>query len=267
MATANDNDTQRFVCYMAWADNNRDLDKAVQIQGQYEKLRLSWTKCAPLTPLVQNNNSVSSSSSSLTLHATKRPAMLPSVAKKTRKSLTLEVKLHIIHRHERTEQLHKIVREDTNIACQLTLPPALVLQFLAQHCNDISLMQLQLILMLSRVWVAVVVEGDGVEVFSSPLGPVALSKAFIRVLSVFEVTFSPLGSRAGGSLWGRSRKFFNWPRRILGFVDGLEGRGATKTEDLSRPISGGGGGGRSIQEENVIQEVHNENESDSPTKT
>ncbi|MPC75342.1 hypothetical protein E2C01_069728 [Portunus trituberculatus] len=33
----------------------------------------------------------------------KYPAMLPSVAKKTRKSLTLEVKLDIIHRHERRE--------------------------------------------------------------------------------------------------------------------------------------------------------------------
>ncbi|MPC15576.1 hypothetical protein E2C01_008375 [Portunus trituberculatus] len=33
----------------------------------------------------------------------KRPAMLPSVTKKTRKSLTLEVKLDIIHRHERRE--------------------------------------------------------------------------------------------------------------------------------------------------------------------
>ncbi|MPD01338.1 hypothetical protein E2C01_096859 [Portunus trituberculatus] len=31
------------------------------------------------------------------------PAMLPSVAKKTRKSLTHEVKLDIIHRHERRE--------------------------------------------------------------------------------------------------------------------------------------------------------------------
>ncbi|MPC67934.1 hypothetical protein E2C01_062121 [Portunus trituberculatus] len=30
----------------------------------------------------------------------KRPAMLPSIAKKTTKSLTLEVKLDIIHRHE-----------------------------------------------------------------------------------------------------------------------------------------------------------------------
>ncbi|MPC22929.1 hypothetical protein E2C01_015958 [Portunus trituberculatus] len=33
----------------------------------------------------------------------KRPAMLPSITKKTRKSLTLEVKLDIIHRHERQE--------------------------------------------------------------------------------------------------------------------------------------------------------------------
>ncbi|MPD00181.1 hypothetical protein E2C01_095637 [Portunus trituberculatus] len=33
----------------------------------------------------------------------KRPAMSPSIAKKTRKSHTLEVKLDIIHRHERRE--------------------------------------------------------------------------------------------------------------------------------------------------------------------
>ncbi|MPC41630.1 hypothetical protein E2C01_035231 [Portunus trituberculatus] len=42
-------------------------------------------------PLVQNNNSVSSRSSSPLLNVPpKRPAMSPSVAKKTRKSLTLE---------------------------------------------------------------------------------------------------------------------------------------------------------------------------------
>ncbi|MPC53112.1 hypothetical protein E2C01_046997 [Portunus trituberculatus] len=34
----------------------------------------------------------------------KRPAMSPSVAKKTRKSLILKVKLDIIHRHERGEK-------------------------------------------------------------------------------------------------------------------------------------------------------------------
>ncbi|MPC96004.1 hypothetical protein E2C01_091238 [Portunus trituberculatus] len=33
-------------------------------------------------------------------HPATNPAMSPSVAKKTRKSLTLEVKLDIIHRHE-----------------------------------------------------------------------------------------------------------------------------------------------------------------------
>ncbi|MPC27318.1 hypothetical protein E2C01_020486 [Portunus trituberculatus] len=33
-------------------------------------------------------------------HPATSPAMLPSIAKKTRKSLTLEVKLDIIHRHE-----------------------------------------------------------------------------------------------------------------------------------------------------------------------
>ncbi|MPC83245.1 CENPB DNA-binding domain-containing protein 1 [Portunus trituberculatus] len=36
------------------------------------------------------------------------PAMLPSVAKKTRKSLTLEAKLDIIHRHERSEKTNSI---------------------------------------------------------------------------------------------------------------------------------------------------------------
>ncbi|MPC75394.1 hypothetical protein E2C01_069781 [Portunus trituberculatus] len=39
----------------------------------------------------------------------KRPAMPPSVAKKTRKSLTLEVKLDIIHGHERGEKTNSIV--------------------------------------------------------------------------------------------------------------------------------------------------------------
>ncbi|MPC60393.1 hypothetical protein E2C01_054437 [Portunus trituberculatus] len=38
----------------------------------------------------------------------KRPAMSPSVAKKTRKSLTLEVKLDIIRRHERGEKTNSI---------------------------------------------------------------------------------------------------------------------------------------------------------------
>ncbi|MPC89953.1 hypothetical protein E2C01_084918 [Portunus trituberculatus] len=37
----------------------------------------------------------------------KRPAMSPSIAK-TRKSLTLEVKLDIIHRHERGEKTNSI---------------------------------------------------------------------------------------------------------------------------------------------------------------
>ncbi|MPC75723.1 CENPB DNA-binding domain-containing protein 1 [Portunus trituberculatus] len=36
------------------------------------------------------------------------PAMSPSVAKKTRKSLTLEVKLDIIHRHERGKKTNSI---------------------------------------------------------------------------------------------------------------------------------------------------------------
>ncbi|MPC14181.1 hypothetical protein E2C01_006938 [Portunus trituberculatus] len=38
----------------------------------------------------------------------KCPAMLPSFAKKTRKSLTLEVKLDIIHRHERGGKTNSI---------------------------------------------------------------------------------------------------------------------------------------------------------------
>ncbi|MPD04527.1 hypothetical protein E2C01_100221 [Portunus trituberculatus] len=42
----------------------------------------------------------------------KRPAtshaMLPSIAKKTKKSLTLEVKLDIIHRHERGKKTNSI---------------------------------------------------------------------------------------------------------------------------------------------------------------
>ncbi|MPC89039.1 CENPB DNA-binding domain-containing protein 1 [Portunus trituberculatus] len=40
----------------------------------------------------------------------KRPAMSPSVGKKTRKSLTLEVKLDIIHRQERGEKTNSIAR-------------------------------------------------------------------------------------------------------------------------------------------------------------
>ncbi|MPC17217.1 hypothetical protein E2C01_010065 [Portunus trituberculatus] len=40
----------------------------------------------------------------------KHPAMSLSIAKKTRKSLTLEVKLDIIHRHERGEKNNSIAR-------------------------------------------------------------------------------------------------------------------------------------------------------------
>ncbi|MPC69120.1 CENPB DNA-binding domain-containing protein 1 [Portunus trituberculatus] len=43
-------------------------------------------------------------------HPATSPAMSPSVAKKTRKSLTLEVKLDIIHRHERGEKTNSIAR-------------------------------------------------------------------------------------------------------------------------------------------------------------
>ncbi|MPC78055.1 CENPB DNA-binding domain-containing protein 1 [Portunus trituberculatus] len=38
------------------------------------------------------------------------PAMSPSVTKKTRKSLTLEVKPDIIHRHERGKKTNSIAR-------------------------------------------------------------------------------------------------------------------------------------------------------------
>ena len=40
----------------------------------------------------------------------KRPAKSPSVPKKTRKSLTLEANLDIIHRHERGEKTNSIAR-------------------------------------------------------------------------------------------------------------------------------------------------------------
>ncbi|MPC55604.1 hypothetical protein E2C01_049546 [Portunus trituberculatus] len=40
-------------------------------------------------------------------HPASSPAMSPTIAKKTMKSLTLEVKLDIIHRHERGEKTNK----------------------------------------------------------------------------------------------------------------------------------------------------------------
>ncbi|MPC61713.1 hypothetical protein E2C01_055787 [Portunus trituberculatus] len=43
-------------------------------------------------------------------HPATCPAMLLSVAKKTRKSLNLKVKLDIIHRHERGEKTNSIAR-------------------------------------------------------------------------------------------------------------------------------------------------------------
>ncbi|MPD02071.1 Vacuolar protein sorting-associated protein 45 [Portunus trituberculatus] len=52
----------------------------------------------------------------------KRPAISPSVAKKTRKSLTLEVKLDIIHRHER-------VKKTNSIASHHGLTPSTVYHF------------------------------------------------------------------------------------------------------------------------------------------
>ncbi|MPD03009.1 hypothetical protein E2C01_098622 [Portunus trituberculatus] len=48
---------------------------------------------------VQNNNSISNSSVFPRSIYHQRPAMWPSIPKKTRKSLTLKVKLDIIHRH------------------------------------------------------------------------------------------------------------------------------------------------------------------------
>ncbi|MPC68367.1 CENPB DNA-binding domain-containing protein 1 [Portunus trituberculatus] len=48
------------------------------------------------------------------------PAMSPSVAKKKRKSLTLEVKLDIIHRHEKGE------KTINSIACHHGLTPSTV---------------------------------------------------------------------------------------------------------------------------------------------
>ncbi|MPC26616.1 hypothetical protein E2C01_019761 [Portunus trituberculatus] len=61
---------------------------------------LSWTTHAPLTPM---RASAAARLHSLNLPP-KRPAMWPRVPKKTRKSLTLEVKLNIIHRHERGDK-------------------------------------------------------------------------------------------------------------------------------------------------------------------
>ncbi|MPC74683.1 CENPB DNA-binding domain-containing protein 1 [Portunus trituberculatus] len=43
-------------------------------------------------------------------HLATSPAMFPSIAKKTRKSLTDEVKVDIIHRHERGEKTNSIAR-------------------------------------------------------------------------------------------------------------------------------------------------------------
>ncbi|MPD06606.1 hypothetical protein E2C01_102427 [Portunus trituberculatus] len=65
---------------------------------------LLWTKCAPFTPLFKTiTASATARLPSLNLPP-KRPAMWPSVAKKTRKSLTLKVKLdNIIHRHKKRE--------------------------------------------------------------------------------------------------------------------------------------------------------------------
>ncbi|MPC39025.1 CENPB DNA-binding domain-containing protein 1 [Portunus trituberculatus] len=80
--------------------------------------RLSWTKRAPLTPLhfptlSSKQKQCPAPACHLTLNMPPKrpatsPAMSPSIAKKTRKSFTLEVKLDIIHRHERGEKTNGI---------------------------------------------------------------------------------------------------------------------------------------------------------------
>ncbi|MPC36714.1 hypothetical protein E2C01_030182 [Portunus trituberculatus] len=56
-------------------------------------------------------------------HPATSPAMLPSIAKKTRKSLTLEVKLDIIHSHEGQQTLltHSVLR--TTFVALREMPP------------------------------------------------------------------------------------------------------------------------------------------------
>lgn len=49
------------------------------------------------------------------------------------------------------EELHKVVWEDTNIAIEFSLPPALIFQLLAQHCDDVSLLQFQLVLVFINI--------------------------------------------------------------------------------------------------------------------
>ncbi|MPC97036.1 hypothetical protein E2C01_092324 [Portunus trituberculatus] len=51
----------------------------------------------------------------------KRPVMSPSIAKKTRKSLTFKVKLDVIHKHER--------RETNSIASHHGLTPSTLYHF------------------------------------------------------------------------------------------------------------------------------------------
>ncbi|MPC72149.1 hypothetical protein E2C01_066443 [Portunus trituberculatus] len=55
-------------------------------------------------------------------HPATSPAMSPSIAKKTRKSLTLEVKLDIIHRNKRGKKTN-------SIACHYGLTPSTVYHF------------------------------------------------------------------------------------------------------------------------------------------
>ncbi|MPC48393.1 hypothetical protein E2C01_042165 [Portunus trituberculatus] len=79
----------------------------------------SWDTCRikikiKIKPLVDNTLTTDSPVQNITASAAahlpslnlppKCPAMWPSVPKKTRKSFTLEVKLDIIHRHERSEK-------------------------------------------------------------------------------------------------------------------------------------------------------------------
>ncbi|MPC64405.1 CENPB DNA-binding domain-containing protein 1 [Portunus trituberculatus] len=63
----------------------------------------------PSPLLVQNKNSVQHQLI-ISRSTSNRPAKSPSIAKKKRKSLTLKVKLDIIHRHERGKKTNSIVR-------------------------------------------------------------------------------------------------------------------------------------------------------------
>ncbi|MPC98895.1 hypothetical protein E2C01_094281 [Portunus trituberculatus] len=67
--------------------------------------------------LVQNINNITVNVLNRLNLPPKRSAMWPSVSKKTRKSLTLEVKLDIIHRHERQENYSNAHHHLASIYC------------------------------------------------------------------------------------------------------------------------------------------------------